>query len=288
MATESGDKSFFITGASSGFGRALCETAVEAGHRVVGTVRNEAAAAAVEALGGGARAEILDVTDDDAVAAMVAKVQHEVGPIDVVVANAGYGHEGTFEESTMEELRRQFDVNVFGAVATIKAALPAMRERRSGHVIGITSMGGLMTLPGLAYYHGSKFALEGILGSLAKEVGPLGIKVTAVAPGSFRTDWAGRSMVRTPLRIEDYEPIFAPLRAAREQASGNQLGDPMAAARAILKVIEMEQPPVHLLLGSDALRLVGEDRARMDAEIRQWAPLSRSTDFADGAQVASS
>jgi NAD(P)-dependent dehydrogenase (short-subunit alcohol dehydrogenase family) len=285
MATEA--KTFFITGVSSGFGRALAEAALGDGHRVVGTVRRDEDAAVFAALGDGASAEVLDVTDDAAVAAAVARAEREVGPLDVVVANAGYGQEGTLEESTMDELRRQFEVNVFGAVATIKAALPGMRERRAGHVIGITSMGGLMTIPGLSFYHGSKFALEGILGSLAKEVGPLGIKVTAVAPGSFRTDWAGRSMVRAASEIADYEPIFAPLRANREAASGNQLGDPAAAARAILTVIAAEEPPAHLLLGSDALRLVRADRAAVDAEIDGWEDLSRGTDFAEGAQIAS-
>jgi NAD(P)-dependent dehydrogenase (short-subunit alcohol dehydrogenase family) len=284
--TDAQTKTFFITGTGSGLGQALAEAAVAAGHSVVGTVRSEEDAAALEAIGAGARAEILDVTDDAALRAAVARAEAEA-PIDVVVANAGYGQEGTLEESTMDELRRQFDVNVFGAVATIKAALPAMRERGSGHVIGITSMGGLMTIPGLAFYHGSKFALEGILGSLAKEVGPLGIKVTAVAPGSFRTDWAGRSMVRAASEIAAYEPVFAPLRAAREEASGNQLGDPAKAAAAILAIVEAETPPVHLVLGSDALRLVAEDRARFDAEVEAWADLSRGTDFADGAQIAS-
>jgi short-subunit dehydrogenase len=219
------------------------------------------------------------------VAAAVGGVEGEVGAIDVVVANAGYGQEGTFEESTMAELRRQFDVNVFGAVATIKAVLPGMRERRSGHVIGITSMGGLMTIPGMSFYLGSKFAMEGILGSLAKEVGPLGIKVTAVAPGSFRTDWAGRSMVRAGLKIADYEPIFGPLRANREAASGNQLGDPAKAAQAILSIVCAESPPAHLLLGSDALRLVRADRAAVDEEFDSWEDLTRSTDFAEGAQI---
>jgi NAD(P)-dependent dehydrogenase (short-subunit alcohol dehydrogenase family) len=280
-------KTLFITGISSGFGRALTEAAVKAGHTVVGTVRSEAAASEIEALDDRARAEIVDVVDDVAVAEAVERTEREVGPIDVVVANAGYGHEGTLEESTMDELRRQFDVNVFGAVSTIKAVLPRMRQRRSGHVIGITSMGGLMTIPGLTFYHGSKFALEGILGSLAKEVAPLGIKVTAVAPGSFRTDWAGRSMVRAASQIDDYEPIFAPLRAARQAASGNQPGDPAKAAQVMLELVDMDDPPVHLLLGSDAVRFVSADRAAVDAQLTAWTQLSQSTDFVQGAQAPS-
>jgi NAD(P)-dependent dehydrogenase (short-subunit alcohol dehydrogenase family) len=286
MPSEAKPKLLFITGVSSGFGQALTETALAAGHTVVGTVRNGADADRIEAIGERAHAEIIDVTDDQSVLAAVERTERHIGAIDVVVANAGFGLEGTLEESSMQQLREQFDVNVFGAVATIKAVLPHMRARKSGHIIGITSMGGLMTIPGLSLYHGSKFALEGILGSLAKEISPLGVKVTAVAPGGFRTNWAGRSMVRAESHISDYEPTFAPLRAARIAASGNQLGDPERAGAAILQLIAMDKPPVHLLLGSDAIRLVTEDRARTDADIKAFDALSRSTDFPDGAQIA--
>jgi NAD(P)-dependent dehydrogenase (short-subunit alcohol dehydrogenase family) len=278
-------KRLVITGVSSGLGRALTVAAVAAGHTVIGTVRRRSDADELEALGERCHARVLDITDDNSVLELIESVERELGAVDVVVANAGYGHEGTLEESTMRQLRDQFEVNVFGAVALVKAALPHMRRRRSGHIIAITSMGGLMTIPGLTYYHGSKFALEGILGSLAKEVGPLGIDVTAVAPGSFRTQWAGRSMVRADSRIPDYEPGFGPQRAARAAADGNQLGDPDQAARVILELIEMDRPPVHLLLGSDAVRLVGADRAEVDRELAANLELSRSTDFADGAQI---
>jgi NAD(P)-dependent dehydrogenase (short-subunit alcohol dehydrogenase family) len=251
-------------------------------------VRSDADAAgfAASAPDGRALARVLDVTDDAAVLAAIDDVEATVGPIDVLVANAGYGHEGTVEESTMDELRRQFDVNVFGAVAAIKAVLPHMRARRAGHIVTITSMGGLITMPGLAFYHGSKYALEGITESLGKEVAGLGIHVTAVAPGSFRTEWAGRSMVRAQSAISDYEPVFAPLRANRLAASGNQLGDPARAAAAILTVVDAPAPPAHLVLGSDALRLVAAGRAAVDADITAWDAVSRSTDFPDGAQIA--
>jgi NAD(P)-dependent dehydrogenase (short-subunit alcohol dehydrogenase family) len=179
----------------------------------------------------------------------------------------------------MAELRHQFDVNVFGAAATIKAVLPGMRQRRSGHIFGITSMGGLVTFPGLAYYHGSKYALEGILETVGKEVAGFGIHVTAVEPGGFRTDWAGRSMVRTPRSIPDYDELFEPMRARREANSGRQLGDPAKAAAAILEVIAAPSPPAHLVLGSDALQLVATGRAAVDADISTWETLSRSTDF---------
>jgi NAD(P)-dependent dehydrogenase (short-subunit alcohol dehydrogenase family) len=279
-------KIFFITGVSSGLGRGFAEAALNAGHTVVGTVRTGEHAAEFGALAEGRSiAKVLDVSDDDAVFAAVAATEREVGPIDVVIANAGYGHEGTVEESTMADLRRQFDVNVYGAVATIKAALPFMRERRSGHIITVTSMGGLRTFPGVAFYHGSKYALEGISESLAQEVAHLGIHVTAVEPGGFRTDWAGRSMVRTPSTIADYDEVFAPLRERRQANSGHQLGNPAKAGEAILALVEAEQPPRHLLLGSDALRLVREGRAQVDADFAAWETLTRSTDFPEGAQL---
>lgn len=201
-----------------------------------------------------------------------------MGSIDVLVNNAGYGHEGVLEESPLEEMRRQFDVNVFGAVAMIKAVLPFMRARRRGHILNITSMGGYITMPGIGYYCGSKFALEGISETLAKEVQPFGIAVTAVAPGSFRTDWAGRSMQRTPRSIADYDALFDPIRKAREEKSGKQLGDPVKAARAMLAAIRAEQPPVHLLLGSDALALVRGKLASMADELDRWEQLTVSTD----------
>jgi len=175
-------------------------------------------------------------------------------------------------------MQQQFAVNVFGAVAMMKAVLPYMRRRRRGHILNITSMGGYITLPGIAYYCGSKFALEGISETLGKEVAPLGIAVTAVAPGSFRTDWAGRSMARTPRSIPDYDELFDPIRATRRQKSGKQLGDPAKAARVMLDVIDSPSPPAHLLLGSDALGLVRQKLSELTAEIDQWEAISRSTD----------
>ncbi|KVQ78414.1 oxidoreductase [Burkholderia multivorans] len=273
------NKLLLITGVSSGFGRALAQAALDAGHTVVGTVRSEQAAREFEALGAPrAVARVLDVTDFDTIEGVVAGIERTVGAIDVLVNNAGYGHEGVMEESPLSELRRQFDVNVFGAVAMMKAVLPFMRMRRRGHIVNITSMGGHITMPGLTYYCGSKFALEGISDALRQEVAPLGIAVTAVAPGSFRTDWAGRSMVRTPRSIADYDGLFDPVRAARVARSGKQPGDPHKAARAILAVLAAEQPPAHLLLGSDALGLVTQRLSAWQDEIRAWEALTVSTD----------
>ncbi|MGA7585297.1 MAG: oxidoreductase [Rouxiella badensis] len=275
----SSSKIIFITGVSSGFGRALAQEAINHGHRVVGTVRSAEAKASFEALApASAFARLLDVTDFTAIDGVIDEVEAAVGPIDVLVNNAGYGHEGVMEESSLDEMKRQFDVNVFGAVAMIKALLPLMRQRRGGHILNITSMGGFITLPGIAYYCGSKFALEGISETLSQELQPFGIAVTAVAPGSFRTDWAGRSMVRSPRAIADYDPLFNPLRQAREAKNGKQLGDPVKAAQAMLAVIESDSPPTHLLLGSDALGLVRNKLAVLSAEIDAWEHLTRSTD----------
>ncbi len=268
-----------ITGVSSGFGRALAQQALLAGHRVVGSVRNESARQAFETLAPGrAFGRLLDVTDTAAVDALVADIETNIGSIDVLINNAGYGHEGILEESTLAELRQQFEVNVFAPAALIKAVLPHMRARRHGHILNITSMGGFITMPGIAWYCGSKFALEGISEVLGKEVAPFGIHVTAIAPGSFRTDWAGRSMARAPRSIDDYDALFDPIRSAREAKSGHQLGDPVKAAQAMLQVIDSDAPPRHLLLGSDALQLVREKLTSMANNIDAWEHLSRSTD----------
>jgi len=273
-------KTFFITGVSSGFGRALTQAALAAGHKVVGTVRDEQARLAFEAgQPGRAFGYLLDVTNFDAIDGVVAEALAAAGPVDVLVNNAGYGHEGILEESPLEEMRRQFDVNVFGAVAMMKAFLPHFRARRSGHIINITSMGGFITMPGIAYYAGSKFALEGISEVVGKEVKQFGVHVTAVAPGSFRTDWAGRSMVRSARGIADYDQLFDPIRDTRAQRSGKQPGDPAKAAQAILTLADSSEPPAHLLLGSDALALVRDKLAQLSDEFSTWEALTRSTDI---------
>jgi NAD(P)-dependent dehydrogenase (short-subunit alcohol dehydrogenase family) len=273
------NKTFFITGVSSGFGRALAKAALAAGHTVIGTVRNEQARAAFAANHPErAHAYVLDVTQFDAIDGVVAQAEAAVGAVDVLVNNAGYGHEGIMEESPLEEMRHQFDVNVFGAVAMMKAFLPFFRQRRRGHIINITSMGGFITMPGIAYYAGSKFALEGISEVVGKEVKQFGVHVTAVAPGSFRTDWAGRSMVRSARHLSDYDQLFDPIRTTRAERSGKQLGDPAKAAQAILAVVDAAEPPAHLLLGSDALGLVRDKLSQLNSEISTWEALTRSTD----------
>lgn len=272
-------RTFLITGVASGLGRAFAAAALADGHRVIGTVRR---AADAQTFAAAARAFPLqlDVTDYAAIPDAVAAAEREAGPVDVLVNNAGYGHEGALEESSIDELERQFATNVFGAVAMMKAVLPGMRARRRGHIINVTSMGGFITLPGVSFYCGSKFALEGISEALGKEVAAFGIKVTALAPGQFRTDWAGRSMERTPRSIPDYDAIMDPLRAARQAKSGAQPGDPDKAAQALLRIVEAAHPPRRLFLGEDALGLVRQKLDEMNAEIAAWDDLSRSTSFA--------
>lgn len=279
MAT-SASKVFLITGVSSGLGRAFAVAALDAGHRVVGTVRRAADAEAFAALAETrAHPLVLDVTDLAAIPAAVSRAESLAGPIDVLVNNAGYGHEGVLEESSADDLQRQFAANVYGPVAMMQAVLPGMRERRSGHIINVTSMGGFITMPGLSFYCGSKFALEGISEALGKEVAGFGIRVTALAPGQFRTDWAGRSMDRTPRSIADYDAVMDPVRAARQAKSGRQPGDPARAARALLDLVASPNPPARLFLGADALELVTQKLDAMKTELAAWDALSRSTSF---------
>jgi len=276
----SNSKIFLITGVSSGLGKAFAEGALAAGHRVIGTVRSAGPASSFLAhTSGRAHAVVIDVTDFGAIRDAIARAERDVGPVDVLVNNAGYGHEGILEETPLEDLQRQFDANVFGAVAMIKAVLPGMRTRRSGHIVNVTSMGGFITMPGITAYCGSKFALEGISESLGKEVKSLGIRVTALAPGQFRTEWAGRSMVRADRSIADYDAVMDPIRAARQAKSGQQPGDPAKAAQALLTLIESDNPPVRLYLGADALKLVEDKIEAMKAEIAAWETVSRSTNF---------
>ena len=274
-------RTILITGASSGLGFAVARAAVASGHLVIGTIRREADRHLLENLHPDrAKAVILDVTEFDRVDLVISDVVRQHGPVDVLINSAGYGHEGVLEESPLEELRRQLDTNVLGAVAVTKAVLSGMRARRRGHIVNITSMAGQVGLPGIAYYTASKYALEGISEVLAKELSGLGVKVTALAPGSFRTDWAGRSMIRSERSISDYDAVFDPVREARRKKHGAQIGNPDRAARVILDLIEMDDPPIHLLLGSDALSLVRPALESRLNEMRKWQSTAKSTDFA--------
>ncbi len=271
-------KTFFITGANSGFGFAIAAAAIRNGHKVIGTIRSEQSRTALTERLPAVRPILCDVTEFDRITDVVRQAEEDHGPVDVLINNAGYGHEGILEESPLEEMRRQFDVNVFGAVAVARAFLPRFRQRRSGFIVNVTSMGGMITMPGIAYYCGSKFALQGISEVMRAEMAPFGVRVTALCPGSFRTDWAGRSMVRTERSIADYDALFDPIRQARQSKSGKQLGDPDKLATAVLDLIESDAPPPQLLLGSDALGLVSDRIERLKQEIEAWKAVTVSTD----------
>ena len=271
-------ETFFITGANSGFGFAIASAAVQIGHKVIGTVRSETSRLALAEALPAVKAVLCDVTEFDRILDVVRQAEDEHGPVDVLINNAGYGHEGVLEESPIEEMRRQFDVNVFGAVAVAKAFLPRFRARRRGFIVNVTSMGGMITMPGIAYYCGSKFALQGISEVMRSEMAPFGVHVTTLCPGSFRTDWAGRSMVRTGRSIADYDALFDPIREARQAVSGKQLGDPAKLAAAVLDLVESDDPPPQLLLGSDALKHVSDRIERLQQEIEAWKSVTVSTD----------
>ena len=278
-------RNWLITGVSSGFGRALAERVLQRGDRVAGTFRDEGARAGFDRLAPGRSfGVLLDVTDEPGVRRAVTDIEHQMKAIDVLVNNAGYGFEGAIEEATLEQVRAQFEVNVFGAISMIQAVLPAMRARAAGHIVNITSMGGLTAFPGVGIYNGSKFALEGISEALAKEVAPIGIRVTIVEPGAFRTDWAGRSMMHADRKIEDYEATAGAFRRGLATRNGKQPGDPYKAADAIITAVVSDRPPLHLLLGEDALHNVGLKLAALQAEILEWAPVSVATAFAEDAR----
>jgi NAD(P)-dependent dehydrogenase (short-subunit alcohol dehydrogenase family) len=278
--TKSPIKTWLVTGVSSGFGRALAEAVLARGDRIAGTVRNAAAKAAFEALAPDrAFGFLLDVTDEAAVHRTVISVERELGPIDVLVNNAGYGLEGSVEATSLAEMRAMFDVNLFGAVAVMQAALPSMRARRSGHIVNITSMGGITTWPGIGAYCASKFALEGLSETLAQELAPLGIRLTIVEPGGFRTNFASRSLGHAARTIDDYEATAGNSRRILAEHGGHEPGDPHKAALAILKAVDAEKPPLHLLLGPDALLHVGEKLGALIEEIGRWAVVSATTGF---------
>lgn len=274
---------WLITGVSSGLGLALADAALARGFTVAGTVRNDAAAQVFEARAPGrARAWRLDVTDERAVHDVVGRVEEALGGIDVVVNNAGYGLIGGVEEASLAEIRAQFDVNVFGAVAVMQAALPYLRKRRRGRIVNITSVSGFVGWPSLGIYSGSKFALEGISETLALELEPLGVKVIMIEPGGLRTDFATRSRQRTARQIEDYEDTVGACRKLLAEHAGHESGDPARAARAIVDAAISDVPPLRLLLGEDAL---GYARSKLDGqrdEIERWAAVTRSIAYHSG------
>jgi NAD(P)-dependent dehydrogenase (short-subunit alcohol dehydrogenase family) len=271
---------WFITGCSTGFGRELAKLIVGRGWRAVVTARDRTK---VADLAEGAEDRVLalslDVTAPHQIAESVRAAQDRFGRIDVLVNNAGYGYQSSIEEGEEDKIRAQFDANVFGLFALTRAVLPVMRAQRSGHILNITSVAGFVGFPASGYYAATKHAVEGFSDSLAAEVGPLGIRVTCVAPGPFRTDWAGRSLVQTPSTIPDYaETAGARLKATSEK-SGTQAGDPVRASEAMIRVTEMADPPRHLVLGAWGYDAVTARLKRALSEIEAWRETSLGADY---------
>ncbi|MBE7212968.1 MAG: SDR family NAD(P)-dependent oxidoreductase [Gluconacetobacter diazotrophicus] len=275
------DAVWLVTGCSRGLGRALAERVLAAGYRAVVTARRPAELRDIVARHPEtALAVPLDVTDRTQIAAAVSAAVERFGRIDVLVNNAGYGYLAAIEEGEDDAVRALFEADLFGPIALVKAVLPGMRERRTGHIVNVSSIGGLVTYPGVGYYHMAKFALEAMSDTLAREVRPLGIGVTAVAPGAFRTGFRGPdSIQQSATRIDDYADTAGRARAGTLAGHGTQRGDPHRAAAAIIAAVEAEAPPVHLLLGGDAL---DQFRARLEEARREsdaWEAATRSTDL---------
>lgn len=270
---------WLVTGCSTGFGREIVADVLERGWRAVVTARDPASVAdLVASYGEQALVARLDVTRPADIDAVVEKTLEAFGKIDVLVNNAGYGYLAAVEEGDDAEARAMFEVNFFGAVNMIKAVLPSMRKRRSGHIVNVTSVGGFVGNPSSGYYAATKFALEGLSESLARETAELGIKVTAVEPGPFRTDWAGRSLKQTDRPIDDYASIAGKRRAQVVERSGRQPGSPERAAKAIVVAVTAPNPPAHLVLGSAGLEMVRSKLARVTADLDAWEGTSVWTD----------
>jgi len=271
---------WFITGCSTGFGRELAQLVLSRGWRAVVTARD---AGRVQDLTRGhedrALALSLDVTRNDDITAAVKAAEERFGAIDVLVNNAGYGYQASIEEGDDAEIRAQFETNVFGLAAMTRAVLPGMRARRHGHIVNISSQAGFIGYPGSGYYAATKHAVEGLSDALAKEVAPLGIKVTCVEPGPFRTDWAGRSLQQRRPTISDYQDTVGARLETTANYSGQQPGDPVRAAQAIITAVEAKDPPKHLVLGAIALDGVREKLKETLAEVEAWAETSRGADY---------
>jgi len=269
---------WFITGCSTGFGRELATQALERGYRVVVTARKpdevEALAAKGEAL-----VLKLDVTDQSQIDTAIKAAEKQFGGIDVLVNNAGIGYFAAVEESEEKEVRRMFEINVFGMGRVIQAALPGMRRRRKGFIVNISSVAGLRSFPSLGYYDATKFAVEGLSEALWQEVEPLGIKVMLVEPSGFRTDWAGRSANESKKQIADYAATAGVCRSEMRADSGKQPGDPARAAKAIVEAVASLNPPHHLLLGNDAYEGATAKLEALAKEFKAWESVSRGADF---------
>lgn len=276
------NKVYFITGTSSGFGRALAETVLQRGDQVVLTARNpEHVSDLVEHYPDHALAVRLDITNNDERRAAIKAALKRFGRLDVLVNNAGRGSLGAAEEFSTAQIRAQMEVNFFAAIEMIRAVLPVMRRQKGGHILNMSSIGGRVNIGGFALYGAAKFALEGFSEALRDEVAPLGIRVTLVEPGAFRTAFAGDANVRPDASIDDYKPVIEPIRQYLYGNSGKQPGDPHKAARAMIATVESDEPPLRLMLGADAYGLWQEKRKAMDEEAALWRAVGENTAFDD-------
>ena len=272
-------KVWLITGSSRGLGRELAKAVLAAGHRLVATARKpEDLSDLVAQYGDRVRAVALDVTDPSAARAAVAAATSAFGRLDVVVNNAGYANVNSIEDMAEDDFRAQIETNFFGVVNVTRAALPVLRAQRDGHFIQISSIGGRRASVGISAYQSAKFAVEGFSEALSNEVGPLGIRVTIVEPGGFRTDWAGSSMRIDQIREEYQATVGSFAQAFRKNADAAR-GDPAKAAQAVLRIASEKEPPLRLLLGTDAVFLAGVVASTRMAEDAKWKALSVSTDF---------
>jgi NADP-dependent 3-hydroxy acid dehydrogenase YdfG len=277
------DRIWFITGASTGFGRVLAEEVLKAGGKVVATARNLDKVADFEArYPQRAKAIALDVTDSSQVDSTVTQALAQFGRVDVLVNNAGYGLAGAIEEVSEAEFMPMFETNVFGLLRVTRAFLPHLRKQRSGHILNLSSIGGVVASPGMGYYNATKFAVEGISEALAAEVAPLGIRVTIVEPGPFRTDFLGRSGVVAKNQIADYDATAGNMRKYFAENDGKQKGDPVRAVHAMMQVVESPNPPLRLLLGASALQRLRTKLANWEKEIAAWEQVTTGADFPDG------
>jgi len=272
------DNVWFITGSSRGLGRSLTAAVLAAGQRVAATARRpEQLADLVAQYGDRILPLALDVTDKAQITKAVADAVAHFGRLDVVVNNAGFGITGAVEGYTDEQVRSQLETNLYAPIAVTRAVLPQLRQQRSGHILQISSMGGRVGNPGVAVYQAAKFGLGGFSEALAKEVAPLGIRVTCVEPGGFRTDWAGESMSYAP-EVPGYEATVGPRVAMFQSGAFEPMGDPDKAAQVMLALVENPAPPVHLLLGSEAVAITEHAEAAKHAELDKWRSVSISTD----------
>ncbi|ORM68352.1 oxidoreductase [Pantoea rwandensis] len=270
---------WFISGCSTGFGRELAQQAIARGFNTVVTARDPAKVQDLVNGHDNALAVALDVTDQGSIDQAVKIALEAFGTVDVLVNNAGYGYQSSVEEGDEKEIRAQFDANVFGLFALTRAVLPAMRQQRRGHVINITSVAGFIGFASSGYYSASKHAVEGWSDSLALEVAPLGIHVTCIEPGPFRTDWAGRSLHQTPSKLPEYADTAAARMKATSEYSGTQAGDPIRAATAMIAITEHDNPPRHLVMGAWGYDAVTNKLQERLAQIEAWKQTSIDTDF---------